>query len=69
MILNTEAATYELTIYDSTGESVYEGELGNEISIGKIFDFNNVRKGTYTFNFTSSTGEKYSYKVNTGNRF
>lgn len=65
-ILNIENATYNLDIYNPTGELVFEGTLGNEASIGKLFDFKSAIKGEYTFTFTNDAGERFSYMIKTG---
>lgn len=68
-VLNTAQTNYSLTIFSPAGEVLFEGELGNDNSLGRVFDFNSAMNGTYTFLFTSEDGSVNRYRVNTGNRF
>ena len=68
-ILNTQSESYSLFIYSDTGDLVFEGTLGNGISLGKVFDFENAVHGNYKFKFVSSNGNSYSYNIRTGSKF
>lgn len=65
-ILNTRENNYTLYIYNPNGEVVFKEELGNNVSLGKRFDFNSALKGKYTFTFITDAGERNSYTVKTG---
>ncbi|MBX2828262.1 MAG: hypothetical protein KTR22_08870 [Flavobacteriaceae bacterium] len=68
-ILNTQNTSYTLTIYSDTGDLVFEGTLGNDMSLGKVFDFANAEQGNYKFKFVSSNGETHLYTIETGSKF
>ncbi|MFD0861189.1 hypothetical protein ACFQ1M_03135 [Sungkyunkwania multivorans] len=65
-ILNRELAQYRVAIYDEYGELMYQGGLGDEISLGKMFDFSIAKKGYYTFKFSNDNGYRFSYQLKVG---
>lgn len=65
-ILNTANDNYTLYIINPNGEVVFNGTLGNDASLGKRFDFKGAIEGKYTFRFTTSAGERFTYSVRTG---
>ncbi|GAB5400001.1 MAG: hypothetical protein Aureis2KO_15860 [Aureisphaera sp.] len=68
-ILNTQNTSFTLSIYSDTGDLVFEETLGNDISLGKVFDFEDAAQGNYKFKFVSSNGNTHLYNVRTGSKF
>lgn len=68
-VLNTLESNYTLTIYGPGGQEIYQGNLGNNNSLGQQFDFRTAVNGTYTFVLTNDNGAVSSHKIKTGFRF
>ncbi len=65
-ILNTMNATYKLIITSEDGAVVYKGWLGDNLSIGKAFDFQTAPEGTYTFKLVSQNGASFEQDIKIG---
>lgn len=65
-ILNTQNATYQLIITSEDGAVVYKGWLGNNLSLGKAFDFQTAEEGTYTFKLVSKNGASFEQDIKIG---
>ena len=65
-VLNTMNASYKLIILNEWGTIVYKGWLGDDLSLGKAFDFQTARKGTYTFKVVSKNGASFEQEVKIG---
>lgn len=65
-ILNTKNASYKLVIYSEDGSVVYKGWLGDDLSLGKVFDFQTAEEGTYVFKFVSKSGAEFEQDVKIG---
>ena len=65
-ILNTKNATYKLIIKSEEGAIVYKGWLGDNLSLGKAFDFQTAPAGTYTFKLVSQDGASFEQEVKIG---
>ena len=65
-ILNTKNATYKLIIFSEDGSIVYKGWLGDDLSLGKVFDFQTAQEGTYVFKLVSKSGAEFEQEVKIG---
>ncbi|NND62669.1 MAG: hypothetical protein HKN48_05700 [Flavobacteriaceae bacterium] len=65
-VLNIEEDMYKLTIYNASGDLVFERYLGDDRSLGKRFDFNKAPKGVYSFVFTTGKGKEVTYSIEAG---
>jgi len=65
-VLNTQEITYTVHILNGRGERIFTEFLGSEKSLGCQFDFSNADRGSYTFEFVGSDGERFQQEVRTG---
>jgi len=67
-VLNTEEATYNISVYSPVGDLLYEGVLGNDTSLGKVFNFSDAEYGTYRIELSNENGGVSTYNVKAGQR-
>lgn len=65
-IINAEKTPVEIAILDESGTEVYRNTFPAELSVVKMFNFNNVNYGSYTF-VTRYSNKTFTDSVKTGN--
>lgn len=65
-VLNTQHEDFTLFIYSASGDLVFKGNLGTEVSLGKSFDFSNAASGLYTFKVVSAKGTSTRKSIKIG---